>query len=104
MLFLAGVIRAATAVVVGILVVAILLIVLDANASNDIVSWFRDAGSWLAGPFKNLFSIDNHTLEVAVNWGLAALVYGFVGGVIARMLGRAALGGWGGPGAATHQS
>ena len=55
MLLLAGVVRAATAVVVGIIVVAILLIVLEANASNDIVSWFHDAGSWLAGPFKSLF-------------------------------------------------
>src|SRR3954470_5954127 len=90
MLFLAGVIRAATAVVVGILVVAILLIVLDANASNQIVSWFHDAGSWLAGPFKNLFSIHNHKVEVAVNWGIAALVYGFVGRFVARMLARAA--------------
>jgi len=95
MLFLAGVIRAATAVVVGILVVAILLIVLDANTSNEIVKWFHDAGSWLAGPFKNLFSIHNHKVEVAVNWGLAALVYGFVGRLIARLLARAAVGGFG---------
>ena len=59
MLFLAGVVRAATAVVVGIIVVAIVMIVLGANQSNDIVNWFHDAGSWLAGPFKNLFSIQN---------------------------------------------
>src|SRR5213083_2713315 len=93
MLFLAGVIRAATAVVVGILVVAILLIVLDANPSNEIVKWFHDAGSWLAGPFKNLFSIHNHKTEIAVNWGIAAVVYGFIGGLIARLCARAAVGG-----------
>src|SRR3954464_1673858 len=102
MLLLAGVVRAATAVVVGILVIAILLIVFGANASNDIVSWFRDAGSWLAGPFKNLFSIDNHKVEVAVNVGLRALVYRFVGGFIARMRARAAVGGWGGRRATTY--
>ena len=101
MLLLAGVVRAATAVVVGIIVVAILLIVFEANASNDIVSWFHDAGSWLAGPFKSLFSIDNHKTEVAVNWGIAAVVYGFVGGFISRMLARAAVGGWGGRRATT---
>src|SRR3954465_2376451 len=95
MLLLAGVVRTATAIVVGILVIAILLIVLDANQSNDIVSWVRDAGSWLAGPFKNLFSIHNHKVEVAVNWGLAALVYGFVGRLIARWPPRAAVGGVG---------
>jgi hypothetical protein len=101
MLLLAGVVRAATAVVVGILVIAILLIVFEANTSNDIVSWFHDAGRWLAGPFKNLFSIDNHKTEIAVNWGIAAVVYGFVGGFIARMLARAAVGGWGGRRATT---
>ena len=103
MLLLAGVVRAVTAVVVGILVVAILLIVLEANSSNDIVSWFHDAGSWLAGPFKNLFSMDSHKTEVAVNWGIAALVYGFIGGLIARLLARAAVGGaWGGRRATTY--
>ena len=101
MLLLARVVRAATAVVVGILVIAILLIVFEANTSNDIVSWFHDAGSRLAGPFKNLFSIDNHKTEIAVNWGIAAVVYGFVGGFIARMLARAAVGGWGGRRATT---
>ena len=95
MLFLAGVVRAATAVVVGILVVAIVMIVLGANQSNDIVNWVHDAGSWLAGPFKNLFSISSHKWEVVVNWGIAALVYGFVGGFIARLLARAAVGGFG---------
>ena len=40
-------------------------------------------------------------VQVAVNWGLAALVYGFVGGFIARMLARAAVGGYGGRRATT---
>jgi hypothetical protein len=101
MLFLSSVVRAATAVVVGILVVAILLILTEANTSNEIVNWFHDAGSWLAGPFKNLFSIHKHKVEVAVNWGIAALVYGFVGRVIARLLARAAAGGWSGGRATT---
>jgi hypothetical protein len=101
MLLLAGVVRAATAVVVGIVVIAILLIVLEANTSNEIVSWFHDAGSWLAGPFKNLFSIDDHKLQVAVNWGIAALAYGFVGRLIARLLARASVGGWSGGRATT---
>ena len=95
MLLLSRVVRTATSVVVGILVVAILLIVFEANTSNDIVRWFNDAGSWLAGPFKNLFSIHNDKVEVAVNWGIAALVYGFVGRLIARLLARAAVGGVG---------
>ena len=101
MLLLAGVVRAATAVVVGIIVVAIVMIVLGANQSNDIVSWFHDAGSYLAGPFKNLFSIHDHKWHVVVNWGIAALVYGFIGGLVARLIGGAALG-WGGRRATTY--
>ena len=101
MLLLVGLVRAATAVVVGILVVAILLIVFEANQSNDIVSWLHDAGSWLAGPFKSLFSIHNDKTSVAVNWGIAALVYGFIGRFVARLLARAAAGGWSGRRATT---
>src|SRR3954471_19980562 len=102
MLLLAGAVRPATAIAGGLLVIAILLILLAANQSTDIVSWVRDAGSWLAGPFKNLFSIHNHKVEVLVNWGIAAVVYGFVGGFIARLLARAAVGGWGGRRATTY--
>jgi surface polysaccharide O-acyltransferase-like enzyme len=101
MLFLSVVVRTATAIAVGILVIAILLIVTEANTSNEIVKWFHDAGSWLAGPFKNLFSIHSHRVEVAVNWGIAAVVYGFVGRLLARLLARAAAGGWSGRRATT---
>ena len=86
MLLLANLVRTVAGVVVAILVIAILLVVLGANQSNDIVNWIHDAGAWLAGPFKSLFSFKDHKLEVAVNWGLAALVYAIVAGFITRML------------------
>jgi glycerol uptake facilitator-like aquaporin len=86
MLLLAKVVRTVAAVVVGIIVVAIVLVVLGANQSNDIVNWIHDAGSWLAGPFKGLFNFDDSKLDVAVNWGLAALVYGIVAGFVVRLL------------------
>jgi hypothetical protein len=86
MLLLARVVRAVTAVVVGILVVATVFVVVDANESHLVVSWFEDAGSWLAGPFKDLFSIGNEKAAVAVNWGIAALVYSWIGKFAARRL------------------
>jgi hypothetical protein len=85
---LARLVSLATAVVVGLIVIAIVLILLEANRSNDIVDWLVGAGEFLAQPFDNVFSLDGRKAEVAVNWGLAAVVYGLVGGLIARLLRR----------------
>jgi hypothetical protein len=35
-----------------------------------------------------MFDLDDRKLEVAVNWGIAALVYVFVARLIARLLQR----------------
>lgn len=86
MLLLAKLIKVVAGIVVGIIVVAILLVVLGAKESNDIVGWFTDAGRWLAGPFKGLFDLDGRKADVAVNWGLAALVYSVVAGFLVRLL------------------
>jgi hypothetical protein len=75
-------------VVVLIIVAGILLVVLKANPANTIVS---DVHSWarsLAGPFDGIFSFHNAHVAIAVNWGIAAVVYLFIGGLIARLLGR----------------
>jgi hypothetical protein len=80
-----AVILVATAVAV-ILVVAILLVVLEANPSNDIVQVFRDAAAFLAGPFEDLFTFDSAKTQMAVNWGIAAVVWYALGQLIARLL------------------
>ena len=77
-----------TTVIVGIIVAAILLRVLEANASNSIVEGVTDLARTLVGPFKDLFTIDNPKVEIAVNWGLAALLWLIVGSLIARVLRR----------------
>jgi hypothetical protein len=77
-----------TSIVVAVLVIGILLVVLDANSGNQIVKALLDAAKFLAGPFKNVFTLDGHKATIAVNWGLAAVVYAFVGGLIARLLRR----------------
>jgi hypothetical protein len=71
-----------------LLVIGIVLVLLDANRSNEIVNALLDAGRWLAGPFDNVFKMDSHKATVAVNWGLAAAVYAVVGGFVARLLRR----------------
>jgi hypothetical protein len=85
---LARVVRLITSVVVGLIVVGIVLVLLEANQGNDIVNWLVDAAQWLVGPFDNVFKLDGTKARVAVNWGLAALLYAIVGGLIARVLRR----------------
>jgi hypothetical protein len=75
-----------TGLVVGIIVVGIVLHALGANGSNAIVSLVYDIDGWLVSPFKGVFSPDGAKLKIAVNWGLAALVYAVVGSLIARLL------------------
>jgi hypothetical protein len=77
-----------TSVVVGLIVLAIVLVVLEASRGNAIVDGLVGAGQWLSTPFHGIFSLDSHKATVAVNWGLAAVVYGLVGGFIARLLRR----------------
>jgi hypothetical protein len=86
MLLLARLVRTAAAVVCGIIVIAVLLQLLGANQSNDVVNWIHDAGAWLVGPFKGLFDISNGDVQMVVNWGIAALVYAIVAGLIVRLL------------------
>ena len=92
MLLLARIIRMVTAAVVFVIVAGIVLHVLGANGSNAIVELVYDVAGWLVTPFKGIFDADDNKLQIALNWGLAALVYGIVGGVIARLLARAAIG------------
>ena len=91
MLLLARIVRVVTAVVVGFIVVGIVLHLLDAHASNAVVSFIYDVAGWLVTPFKNLFSPGGAKANIAVNWGIAAVVYAIVGGVIARLLASAGL-------------
>jgi ribose/xylose/arabinose/galactoside ABC-type transport system permease subunit len=71
-----------------VIVVGIAFVVLEANTSNSIVSAVHDAAKFLVGPFDGLFNMKDHKLEVGVNWGIAALVYLFVGRLVARLLAR----------------
>ena len=73
-------------VVAAILVLGIVLVVLEANPSNGIVEAVRDAARFLAGPFNELFTLDNNKAERALNWGIAAVVWYAVARLIARLL------------------
>ncbi|MDQ6878670.1 MAG: hypothetical protein M3082_13485 [Candidatus Dormibacteraeota bacterium] len=84
---LARLVQLVVSIVVAIIVAGILLVVLKANPANSIVSEVHDWARSLAGPFDGMFSFHNAHVAIAVNWGIAAVVYSLVGGLIARMLG-----------------
>jgi hypothetical protein len=86
MLLLARIVRTVTSVVVLFIVAGILLHVLGANGSNAVVSFVYDVAGWLVAPFKGLFSVSGAKLQIALNWGLAAIVYGIAGGLVSRLL------------------
>jgi hypothetical protein len=92
-LAIARLIRLIVGIVALIIVVAIVLRVLNANPGNSIVHDIHAAGRVLVGPAKTLFTIHNPKLAIAVNWGIAALVWLFVGGLIASLIARIGLAG-----------
>jgi len=74
-----------TTVVVGLLVVGIVLVLVEASRDNAIADWLVGAADYLSKPFHGAFHPDGRKAMAAVNWGLAAVVYGIVGGLIARV-------------------
>jgi hypothetical protein len=85
---LARAVQLVVSVVVLIIIAGILLVVLKANPANSIVSEVHSWAHWLASPFKGMFSFHSANVAIAVNWGIAAIVYLCIGGLIVRLLGR----------------
>jgi hypothetical protein len=71
-----------------VILAGIAFVVLDANTGNSIVSAIHDAAKFLVGPFDGIFKPKDHKLAVAINWGIALLVYLLVGRLVARLLRR----------------
>jgi hypothetical protein len=87
---IATVISVVTTIVVLVLAVHILFVVFEANTGNDIVHWFGARADELAWQFKDVFQPDNAKVDIAVNYGLAALVYLVIGRIIVAVVRRAA--------------
>ena len=73
-------------VVALILVAGILLVVLQANHSNEIVKSVHSAARFLAGPFDGLFKLHDHKATTAVDWGIAAVVWFAVARLLSRLI------------------
>ncbi|MEV5601851.1 hypothetical protein AB0L33_10450 [Streptomyces sp. NPDC052299] len=66
----------------------ILMYLLDANRGNELVEFVRDTARWLAGWSYDLFTFDKAWANVVAGYGLAALVYLFVGHAVAGRVRR----------------
>ncbi|MFE9094216.1 hypothetical protein [Streptomyces sp. NPDC007264] len=66
----------------------ILMYLLQANRANDLVRVVHGAAAWLAGWSHDLFTFDDAWARVVAGYGLAAVVYLFVGHAIAHRMHR----------------
>jgi hypothetical protein len=83
LIMLARLLSAAITVIFLLIVVAILLRDFGANPHNGLVRDLHDAGHFFARPFDGLFTFHHHPKRaITINWGIAALVYAVIGGVI----------------------
>lgn len=73
-------------IIAAFIALAIVLILLGANEDNMIVNAIVEVARFFSTPFDAMFPQDDRKVDVLVNWGLGALVYLLVGGVIARLV------------------
>ncbi|AOR34633.1 hypothetical protein BFF78_29485 [Streptomyces fodineus] len=66
----------------------ILMYLLDANRANSLVQVVHHAAAWLAGWSHDLFTFNEAWARVVAGYGLAAVVYLFVGHAIANRIHR----------------
>ncbi|WP_141578523.1 hypothetical protein [Actinomadura sp. WMMA1423] len=85
---LAAAVSVVTTLVVAILAVHIVFTAFEANTANDLVRWFGDRATDLCWQFKDVFQPKNPKLEVAVNYGLAAVVYLVIGRIAVGLVRR----------------
>ncbi|TDC48020.1 hypothetical protein E1281_25380 [Actinomadura sp. KC345] len=81
-------VSAVTTVIVLILAVHIVFVAFEANTGNDLVRWFGERATDLSWQFKDVFQPDDLKVAVAVNYGLAALVYLVAGRILVGLIRR----------------
>ena len=67
----------------------IVLNLLDANHANVFVQFIEGMANWLAGWSQDIFTMENEQVRFALNYGLPAVAYLFIGHVIAARIRRA---------------
>jgi hypothetical protein len=87
---IATVVAVVFAVIALIIALGIVFTIFDANQANGIVKFVLKTAKKLVGPFDGLFVVKgNPHREILVNWGIAAVIYLIIGGLISRLFRRA---------------
>jgi hypothetical protein len=76
----------ATIAIVAFVIVGMLFRVLGANAGKWLVSDVESVGKWFAQPFDNTFVLHSQKLGVALNWGIAVVIYIVLGRIAVRLI------------------
>lgn len=84
------VVKIIVGIVVALIVLGIVFALLEANPRNGLVSAVNDIARGLVGPFEDIFQRRKAKEELAINWGIAAVVYLLIGALITALLGRVA--------------
>lgn len=66
----------------------IVLSLLEANQANVFVQFVEGMANWLAGWAQDIFTMENERVRFALNYGLPAVVYLFLGHGIAAKIRR----------------
>jgi hypothetical protein len=74
-----------------VIAVGIALVVLDANEDAELVDAWLDVARFFTDPFRSIFDLERgkEDLQIAINWGIAAVVYAVLGSVLGGIIGRA---------------
>ena len=73
-------------VIVSVIALGIAFVTLKASPSNTIVSHIHNWAKWLVGPFDGMFHLHSARGTVALNWGIALVVYLVIGSLLARIV------------------
>ncbi|MEV0649042.1 hypothetical protein AB0I28_27690 [Phytomonospora sp. NPDC050363] len=71
-----------------ILALHIAFVMLEANTGNPLVNLVKQMADFLAYLFKDIFTLEDYKLQALLNYGLAALVYLAIGGIIGGAIDR----------------
>ena len=90
----ARLVMAAASLIALLILLAIVLRDVDANANNSVVKGIHEGANFFAGAFTGLIRFGGHPKRaITVDWGIALLVYLIVGGIVSSVIARIGRGG-----------
>ncbi|MFC3492496.1 hypothetical protein [Glycomyces rhizosphaerae] len=72
-----------------IILLHLAFVLLEANPGNPLVDFMADLANWFSWLFRDMFTgIEDPKVRAVVNYGIAALVFLAIGGVVSGVGGR----------------